>query len=111
MRTISVVTVAFVLALAGAGLPTTTHAQKQKSERATQVVTLKVPEMDCAGCEVAVTIAARKVDGVKNVKTNSDARTAEVTFDPSKTNAEAIANAITKRTGFKTELPKSGRKT
>ncbi len=61
--------------------------------------------MDCAGCEVGVKIAAGKVDGVKGVNTDSDKRTVEVTFDPSKTNAQAIANAIAKGTGFETEVP------
>ena len=67
--------------------------------------------MDCAGCEVGIKIAAGKVDGVKDVKTNLETRTADVTFDPSKTNAEAIASAITKNTGFKVNVPKSGKKT
>lgn len=111
MRTIGVVTTAVVIALAGAGLLTTTHAQKQKPEGSAQVVTLKVPEMDCAGCEVGIKIAANKVDGVKNVKTSSDTRTADVTFDPAKTNPEAIATAITKATGFKVEVLKTGKKT
>ena len=72
-----------------------------------QVVTLKLPAMDCAGCEIGVRIAANKVDGVKDVKTDSDKRTAQVTFDPSKTNAQAIASAITKGTGFETEVPRT----
>lgn len=109
MRTIGIVTTALVVALAGAGLLTTTHAQKQKPEGSTQVVTLKVPDMFCGGCELAVKMAANKVNGVKGVKTDSEKRTAEVTFDPSKTNAGAIASAITKGTGFKTEAPKSGK--
>lgn len=111
MRTIGVVTAVFVVTLAGAGLLTTTLAQNQKPESSTQVVTLKVPDMDCGGCEIGVKIAASKVDGVKDVKTSSDTRTADVRFDPSKTNAEAIANAITKATGFKTEVPQRGKKT
>ena len=112
MRTIGVVTTVLAVAVIGAGLLTTTHAQKPKPDSAVQqVVTLKVPDMFCGGCEVAVKMAATKVAGVKDVKTNSDKRTAEVTFDPSKTNAEAIASAITKGSGFKTEAPKSGKKT
>ncbi len=72
---------------------------------ASQIVTLKIPGMDCAGCEVGVRIAAGKVNGVKGVHTDSDKRTVEVTFDPSKTTAQAIATAITKGTGFETEVP------
>jgi copper chaperone CopZ len=54
-----------------------------------------------------VRIAASKVDGVKDVKTDSDKRTAQVTFDPTKTTAQAIAGAITKGTGFETEVPQT----
>jgi copper chaperone CopZ len=43
------------------------------------------------------------------VKTDSDTRTAEVTFDPSKTTAQAIASAITKGTGFETEVQPSSK--
>ncbi len=109
MRTIGVVTAVLAVALAGAALLTTTHAQKQKADSGTQVVTLNVPDMFCGGCEVGVKVAANKVDGVKAVKTDSDKRTAVVTFDPSKTSAEAIASAITKNAGFKVEVPKAAK--
>lgn len=108
MRTIGIVTT-LVVALAAAGLLTTTHAQKQKPEGSTRVVTLKVPDMFCGGCEVAVKMAANKVAGVSDVKTSSEKRTAEVSYDPSKTNADAIADAITK-SGFKVEVPKAAKK-
>ena len=75
-----------------------------------QVITLKVPDMFCAGCEVGVKIAANRVEGVQEVKTDSDTRTAEVTFDSSKTTAQAIASAITAGTGFKTEVVNRDRK-
>jgi mercuric ion binding protein len=70
-----------------------------------QTVTLSVPKMDCPGCEIGVRIAASKVDGVKEVKTDSDTRTADVTYDPAKATAQAIANAIKAGTGFDTNLP------
>jgi copper chaperone CopZ len=70
-----------------------------------QTVTLSVPKMDCAGCEIGVRIAASKVDGVKEVKTDSDKRTADVTFDPAKATAQAIASAIKTGTGFEANLP------
>jgi copper chaperone CopZ len=62
--------------------------------------------MFCAGCETAVKMAAKKVDGVREVSTDSEKRTAQVTYDPRKTNAETIATAITKHSGFKTEVVK-----
>lgn len=108
MRTIDLVASALFVTLMVAGLPASAHAQKNNSQ--TQVVTLKVPDMFCGGCEAAVKIAANKVDGVKDVKTSSEKRTAEVTYDPSKTNAEAIATAITKNSGFKVVVPQAAKK-
>ena len=107
MRTIGVMTTVVVVGLVAAGILTRTHAQTARSESGTHVVTLKVPDMLCGGCEVAVKMAATKVNGVKAVKTDADKRIAEVTFDASKTSAEAIAAAITKGAGFKTQVQKS----
>src|SRR5258705_3964581 len=70
-----------------------------------ETVTLKVPKMDCAGCEIGVRIAASRVDGVKEVKTDSDRRTADVTYDPARATPQAIANAIKTGTGFEANLP------
>lgn len=72
---------------------------------ATRVVTLKVTGMTCGGCEAAVQHAARKVDGVKAVKADSDKGIAEVTYDPAKTTPAAIAKVITEKSGFKAEAP------
>jgi mercuric ion binding protein len=113
MQRVGLVAAGVVVTLAIAGVALRTQAQKQDTSTEAQVVTaqaqvvtLTVPEMDCSGCEVGIKIAASKIDGVHSVKTDLEARTAEVTFDASKTDAEAIANAITKGTGFKIELPK-----
>ncbi len=112
-----VIVAACVLTLVVAGVACRTQPQKQEPAvhshagvQPTQLVTLKVPEMDCGGCEVGVKMAAGQVDGVTDVKTNAETRTADVTFDPAKTNAAAIANAITKATGFAIEVPKKGQK-
>ena len=108
MRTITIIATALLVTLAAAALPASVHAQKTEGQ--TKVVTLKVPDMFCGGCEAAVKMAAKKVEGVKDVTTNSDKRIADVTYDPAKTNAEAIATAITKNSGFKAEAPKAARK-
>ena len=84
--------------------------QARVATRQSQVVTLNVPDMFCAGCEVGVKIAANKVEGVIDVRTDSDKRTADVTFDLSKTTAQSIASAITAGTGFKTEVVDRGTK-
>ncbi len=110
MQTNRAVTLLFVLALAGLGTVTIARAQTQTSVNGTQVVTLKVPDMFCGGCEVGVKVAAKKVDGVKSVKTDSNKRIAEVTFDPTKTTPEKIASAITKGSGLKVDVPKADNK-
>ena len=111
MRATGLILVAFALIVTIVAIKSRTQGQKQEGAVQTQlaaehvqVTTLNVPDMFCAGCEVGVKIAANKVDGVKEVKTNSDKRTAEVSFDSSKTTAQVIASAITKATGFTIEV-------
>jgi mercuric ion binding protein len=116
MKTTGLIAAAVVITVAVMAVRSRAPERNQQREVGAQVVaassemvTLKVPKMDCAGCEVGVRIAANKVDGVKDVKTDSDKRTVEVTFDPSKTTAQAIASAITKGTGFDTEVRQTGK--
>ena len=116
MKTTGLIAAALVVTVAIVAVRSRTPEKKANGDAGaqaitanSQIVTLKIPKMDCAGCEVGVRIAAGKVDGVTGVKTDSDARSAEVTFDPSKTTAEAIASAITKGTGFDTEVPTSAK--
>lgn len=86
-------------------------AQTQTPAKATtQVCTLEVSGMTCAGCEAAVRMAARSIDGVTDVKASSAKGNAEVTFDPSKTNPAAIAKVITDKSGFKAEPVQPGTK-
>lgn len=80
-------------------------SQVQTSQaHAWQVSLMKVEGMFCAGCAVAVQAATKKVGGVEDVKVDHEKGTAEITYDPSRTSAEAVASAITKGTGFKTEV-------
>ena len=86
--------------------PTMTRAAEgQKTDQpATKVCRLKVSGMTCAGCEVAVRMAARSIDGVKDIKASYAKHNAEVTYDPAKTTPDAIAKVITEKSGFKAEL-------
>ena len=77
----------------------------------TLTCTLKVSGMTCAGCEVAVRLAARSVDGVQAVTVSYAKGKADVTYDPAKTNPADIAKVITKKSGFTAEpLPPPGQK-
>ena len=112
MKIIGLVAAAVVVAVTVVVIRSGTTARNQRPDvdppavaTSLQTVTLSVPKMDCPGCEIGVRIAAGKVDGVREAKTDSDKRTADVTFDPAKATAQAIANAIKKGTGFETEVP------
>jgi copper chaperone CopZ len=102
MKTVGVVAVIAVMFVATfAGI---TEAQTQTpAKSATETCTLKVTGMTCAGCEAAVRMAARSVEGVTAVKVSYAKGNAEVTFDRSKTNPSAIAKVITDKSGFKAE--------
>jgi copper chaperone CopZ len=57
-----------------------------------------------------VSQAAKSIDGVKECKADFKKKTAEVTFLPSKTNADAIAKVIAEKTGYKVSVPKSSKR-
>jgi copper chaperone CopZ len=86
-------------------VPMSAAADQQPTKPFTQVCTLKVPGMTCAGCEVSVRLAARSVNGVTEVKASYAKGNAEITYDPAKTTPAAIAKAITHKSGFKAEAP------
>lgn len=76
---------------------------EEQTKELTQKVVLRIPQMDCGGCELAVKIAAKKVNGVREVDADSEKRVAEVTYDPAATTVKAIIDAIVKNSGFKAE--------
>lgn len=106
--TIAAVGVA-VLSMALSGWFWSAQAQKAEGIPQTKICTLKVAGMVCAGCEVAVKMAAKKVDGVTDAKASHETGTAEITYDPAKTNPEAIAKAITEHSGYEAEATNAGR--
>ena len=103
-------TLAMLLTLVGVisgGLVTSPAAAQTSGAQpkvATRVVTLNVSGMTCAGCEAAVKIAAKRVDGGKDVTVSYNKTAADVTYDPAKTTPAAIAKVITEKTGFKAEV-------
>lgn len=82
------------------------HPLAQTKDGHAAVCKLKVTGMTCGGCEGAVKLAAKRVDGVKSVTASAKSGTADVTYDASKTSAEAIAKAVTASSGFKAEVMK-----
>jgi copper chaperone len=84
----------------------TGHSIAHTKDGQAAVCKLKVTGMTCGGCESAVKLAARRVDGVKTVTTSAKLGTADVTYDALKTTPEAIAKAVTEHSGFKAEVLK-----
>jgi len=60
---------------------------------ATKTVTLSIPGMTCVTCPITVKLALGKVDGVQKAEVSYEKREAVVTFDDTRTTAEAIAKA------------------
>ncbi len=77
-----------------------------KPAETTKVSSMKVTGMTCSGCEAAVKIAAKQIDGVTGASASYAKGTADVTYDPAKTSPEAIAKAIALKTGYKTTVAK-----
>ena len=72
-----------------------------------QTVTLAVEKMYCAACPLTVKTAIEKVAGVKDAKVDYQKKQAVVTFDPTKTTAEAVAAAST-TVGYPARVVKTG---
>jgi len=60
---------------------------------ATKSVTLAVPGMTCEACPITVKHALSKVNGVSKADVSFEKREAMVTFDDTKTNAQALTKA------------------
>ena len=106
MRSILVLVAAILIGCITTATAVRTRALQTKPADAVKVCTMKVIGMTCAGCEAAVKIAAKQVNGVKNANASYAKGTAEVTYDSAKTSPEAIAKAIAQKTGYKTQVAK-----
>ena len=84
--------------------------QSGDKSQGTQVCPIKVSGMFCGQCAKTVEKAAKKIDGVKAAKVSQPKGIAEITYDPAKTNPEAIAKAISERTAFKAEVQSEPKK-
>ena len=62
-------------------------------ENSDQVVTFTVDKMTCATCPITVRKAMQRVDGVKEVTVDFDAKTATVIYDVTLTDAKQIGDA------------------
>jgi len=79
----------FVMSISAMNLPFISIAQAAESK----TVTLDVPGMTCGFFPVTIRKALENVTGVTKAKSDFDTMTATVTFDPDKTNIEALTDA------------------
>ncbi len=61
---------------------------------ASQTRIIKIDGMTCGGCVSSVHTATDSIDGIDTISVDLADNLATVTFDDSKTSAEAIASAI-----------------
>ena len=103
-----------LVALGGAGLGATTLLSPEPAETQTaatlelQSASFAVENMTCATCPITVRRAMEGVTGVDEVTIDFEARTAMASFDPSRTTADAIAEAST-NAGYPAERNDEGR--
>lgn len=72
------------------------NAQTPKKGEKKSVVVEFVTDIDCAGCAKKVTNTIPYEKGVKDVKVDVPTKTVTVTFDPAKTNEQALTKAFEK---------------
>lgn len=75
-------------------------AAQEKSSNASKTCVVEISDMSCSSCAATVQKALLKIDGVKAANVSQPTGSAEITYDAAKTNPEALAKAITKKTGF-----------
>lgn len=80
------------------------HAADEKK------TTLQIDGMTCASCALAVKTALKRVDGFKSVEVAVKEGRAVVTYDPARTDPEALAAAVTKLGYESKPLPESSSK-
>ena len=101
--------VALMSLLSVLGLSSAAGAQST-TKQPSQTSTLKVSRMACGACAASVEGVLKRVDGVSAAAVSQPKGTAEITFDPAKTNAQALVKAINEKTAFKAELMSSHQK-
>lgn len=86
------------------GMGATADQQSKPGQPAGSVAVLTVNGMACGACAARVEKTAKELSGVNAAIVNQPKGTAEITYDASRTSAEAIARWISEKTPFKAEL-------
>lgn len=83
------------------------NAQTPKKGEKKTVTVEFVTDIDCAGCAKKVTNTIPYEKGVKDVQVDVPTKTVTVTFDPAKTNEQALTKAFEK---IKIKVTKTNKK-
>ncbi len=117
MNLLKVLAVVAAVFVAGCGKTdnqtTDTKTDKQEENKESGSKTLEVSANDkaveihtsgmtCTGCEKTIKTKVKKVDGVRDVIADFKTNTVKASYDPGKTNPDAIKDAITSA-GYKVE--------
>ncbi len=117
---IIILTAAFMISCGKSDNKTTTEnkqesteqKQEQKSDNSTlqisandKAVEIQCSGMTCTGCENTIKGKVKKVDGVKDVLADHKTNVVKASYDPGKTNPDAIKGAI-ESAGYKVESVK-----
>ncbi|MEO8514612.1 MAG: cation transporter [Ignavibacteria bacterium] len=116
---IAIITAIFVIGCGKSDNKTTTDNKNENSNKTEQKSDSKSTEvlatdksveiqcsgMTCTGCENTIKSKVKKVDGVKQVNADFNTNVVKASFDPAKTNTDAIKEAIT-AAGYKVESVK-----
>lgn len=99
-RTVMIVAAVFGLGIAGAAsarllLASPTPVPITQTAVAERQATFVIENMTCVTCPITVRRAMWRVDGVRLVSVDFDAKTATVDFDPSRATVSEIAAAST----------------
>ncbi len=80
------------------------------AQNAAKTSTLKMKvEVHCSDCKEKVTEGLKKVDGVKSVNVDVPTKMVEITYDPAKTNKDALVKAV-ENIGYRTEFTPKDKK-
>ncbi len=77
-----------------------------QTQNSNQSVTLDMQNMTCPLCKFTIKKALQGVDGVQTVDVDYNSKTANVSFDPQKTNTEALIKATT-NAGYPATIPQA----
>ena len=73
----------------------TAWADTDAAQATEKTQSFAVEKMTCATCPISVKKAMSRVDGVHSISVDFETKTAVAVFDPTKTSAQAIADAST----------------